>query len=344
MSKPIIFPHKFDLRNQSLLTVKTDRTSLTQAPFLYEGLFPSLGTPLIPLPFKDIQKQPLNESAPGSSYIFHTAFCCSTLLAKALDEEGVSLALKEPEILMQLANARRTASTSPQARASWQRLADLVFKAFDQNIMARERAIIKPTNLANNILDALLVSKTRRPIVIIYSDLKSFLTSLLKKKEEGRAFGRKMFNILALDFPKLSSEIGKRRLLAMTDLQIAALAWHMQMNHLLQALQHPNGRAIKTIHCDDFLANTANSLFDIGNHLSLPLTKSAATARANSDVFKRNSKFSDKPFQADERPLANKAIQADYDEILDQVVTWSQFAADSDIRLERMPNNLAPQE
>jgi len=36
-------------------------------------------------------------------YIFHSAFCCSTLIASALDLKGVAMGLKEPQILNELA-------------------------------------------------------------------------------------------------------------------------------------------------------------------------------------------------------------------------------------------------
>src|SRR5579863_9677211 len=45
---------------------------------------------------------------PPIHYIFHTAFCCSTLISRSLDLEGVCTGLREPPVLMQLANAKRT--------------------------------------------------------------------------------------------------------------------------------------------------------------------------------------------------------------------------------------------
>src|SRR5690242_7285276 len=43
----------------------------------------------------DVRKREL----PTPRFIFHSAYCCSTLLARAFDLPGVSFGLKEPQIL-----------------------------------------------------------------------------------------------------------------------------------------------------------------------------------------------------------------------------------------------------
>jgi hypothetical protein len=43
-------------------------------------------------------------------FIFHTAFCASTFLSRCLDVDGVSVGLREPQILFDAANAKRQQS------------------------------------------------------------------------------------------------------------------------------------------------------------------------------------------------------------------------------------------
>ena len=334
-----MLPHKIDVNNNAYKVVATDRKTIETSAFLADGRFTGPETVFSELPFNEASAS-LRPEAPGASYIFHTAFCCSTLLAKAADQPGRMLSLKEPEILMDLANIRRTNVKDSRSAAIWAQLAELTFRLMDQPLVSGERNLLKPTNLANNILEALLVSPVKRPIFIIYSDLKSFLTSLLKKQEEGRAFGRKMFNIISLDFPQMRTDIGERQLFTMTDLQVGALAWHLQMNYLLEMLKHPAGAEIKTIHCDDFLADTSNNLFKIGQHLKCHFTREDVDRRVMGDIFRKNSKFEDQEFQTNARAKTNKAIQSEYNDILDMIVEWSQFASISSAPMRHMPHGI----
>lgn len=332
----ILYPHKIDISQNAYQMVAVNREDFTDTTFLYSGQFPKVGASLISQSFQETV-QSFASDTNVASYIFHTAFCCSTLLAKALDNPGKTLALKEPEVIVDLAHIRRQSSGDMD---NWGRLAELTFKLMDTSFAKGEKNIIKPTNLANNILEALLLSPIKRPVFIIYSDLKSFLISLLKKKEEGRVFGRKLFNILSLDFPELRTEIGERMLFTMTDLQIGALAWHMQMNYLLKMMALPRGQNIKTLHCDDFLNNISHNLLNVSQYLECPLSPEEVSQRINSDIFKKNSKFGNQDFQENARAQENKAIQSDYDDILDKIIEWSQFASISPEILTRMPNDI----
>ena len=52
-----------------------------------------------PIPLNALPLARLRAEARPIHFIFHTGYCCSTLLCRALDVPGVSMALKEPQIM-----------------------------------------------------------------------------------------------------------------------------------------------------------------------------------------------------------------------------------------------------
>ena len=73
---------------------------------------------------KAVQEHPVREIVAQAGefpaelpvFVFHSAFCCSTLLARAFDAPGRCLSLKEPDVLMGLANALRTQNDQQRIR------------------------------------------------------------------------------------------------------------------------------------------------------------------------------------------------------------------------------------
>src|SRR5512146_2423683 len=81
-------------------------------------------------------------------YILHTAFCCSTLLARCLDLPGRSIAFREPHVLMQLANQKRMGT---DGGLPLPRLLDLSVRLLAKPANQDEVAVINPANAANNL-------------------------------------------------------------------------------------------------------------------------------------------------------------------------------------------------
>lgn len=108
------------------------------------------------------------------NYIFHTAFCGSTLLSRALHNPPHVVSLKEPHVLFRLSEASL-------------RLGDEYLAPHVNNVMAElsqpwtsdGQVVIKPTNSCNIIISNLVMSDDK--VLFLYSTLESFLISCLKK-------------------------------------------------------------------------------------------------------------------------------------------------------------------
>ncbi len=319
LSDPHWFADDLDLENRVLRFVRVDRALLSDTPFLDERM-DRTGRATAALPLDDATGT--SGPAPRLHFIWHTAFCLSTLIAHALDMPGENLSLREPRILMNLGRAKRTrwAAQNGLERA----LPDATFRLLARRFAPAEQILIKPTNTVNTLMhDA--ASLTDGRMLFLYSDCRSFLISIAKKRQEGYVFARKLFAILAADGHPFG-RLAPRQLLEMSDLQIAALVWHMQIAEMRNAMAMLGQRAA-SLNCDDFLANPKGALAALDGFFDLDLGAARIDAVAASDLLKRDAKNTDAAYdgarRASEAGDTAKMLGTD----LPRVIEWSYGAA-----------------
>src|SRR6476660_941178 len=209
---PEWIPHTYDLAGANLTFVHVPRAARPELMFLsdehFGGRFPK-----VTLPAASIAAEVGSATRAPLHYIFHTSFCCSTLLAKALTVPGISEALKEPDALINLANRFVRSDDAPNR----QRL-ELVLSLLEREPAPGEAVIVKPTNFANRLMEPMLSARPAARAVFLYSDVETFLRSLLKRGMWGRRFGRQLYLNLANWVP-VNFGIAPTELFEMTDLQ-----------------------------------------------------------------------------------------------------------------------------
>jgi len=140
---PAWFLDGLDLRKNVAVLTRTTRDALSAGVFL-DHRWDRQGAPRAPVPISALRALPGNARP---AVLWHTAFCCSTLIADLLDAPGACLALKEPVALVELAAARRAG-----APVADDRLAQAVFARLAQSPSPTERVVIKPSNGANALV------------------------------------------------------------------------------------------------------------------------------------------------------------------------------------------------
>jgi len=185
---PDWLPHTYDMSGANLTLVHVPPEARQELMFLsdehFAGKFPKIAFPMSAV------EAELGE-APRRSlhFLFHTSFCCSTLLARALEIPGVSTALREPDVFINLGN--RLIRSDDQANR--ERL-ELVLRLFERAGRPGEAVVVKPSNFGNRLIDLILAQRPQSRGVLLYSDAGTYLRSLLKRGMFGRIFGRKLFN------------------------------------------------------------------------------------------------------------------------------------------------------
>jgi hypothetical protein len=313
VSNPEWLPHTFDAGGANLTFVHVPPAARAQLMFLsdehFEGNFKKVAFPAaaVAAAIADGPRAPMH-------FIFHTSFCGSTLLAKALDLPGTSV-LKEPDVLINLAN--RMIRSDDQANR--QRL-ELVLQLLERPFAPGETVIVKPSNFGNRLVENVLAQRPQSKAVLLYSDLETFLRSLLKRGMFGRIFGRRLFTQLR-GWSPLDFGYGPDELLQLTDVQAAALAWLMQIHHL-NAMARAFRDRVLLLDSATLFANPVTPIDSAQALFGLGLNGPGIETIASGPVFSRHSKFADRDYDAEARAKEHEAATKTHSEELEMVVKW----------------------
>ncbi len=111
-------------------------------------------------------------------WIFHTAFCGSTLLARMCDVPGKVLCLREPQVLVDLDSWRSRIGDGESALFST--ATAVVIGHLAKLRLADETLLIKPSNWINGALDDFLQPARGDRAMVITSDPAAFLVAVLR--------------------------------------------------------------------------------------------------------------------------------------------------------------------
>jgi len=330
---PSWLPHTFDAGGSMLTSVFVPRPQHGELTFLSDEHFQNRFAK-VAHPASEVAAEVAKAAEAPIHFIFHTAFCCSTLMLRALDIPGRTFGLKEPDVLINLANRfirRDDASNRERLR--------LVLRLLSRPFEPGETMIVKPTNFANRLVMPVLETSPESRAVLLYSDVRTLLRSLLKRGMWGRIWGRKLFQSAA-SWSSLDLGYSAEETFILTDLQALALGWLMQIHQFGEIARRMGGRVL-LIDSEDFLADPAATLLAVGNLFDLELDGSATARIANGPVFAKHSKFGDQSYGQEERAVDHDAAESAHHEELEMVVKWVE-AVGAHLGVDLTPGTTRP--
>lgn len=305
----------YDLARDTARFICLDRAALARSSFLDQRIAGDVAS-AHEAPLAELIADPVNNSLPDPGYIFHTAFCCSTLLARSLDRPGRTLVLREPASLLQLADLDRGLTA---ATRGLDELSPLTTALLARPFPGETRVIVKPTNLANNLVGRLLEQAPDSRAVVLYDELEPFLLSVLKRpseSEEGIAqFLRRLLRA-DLSWPAgrpLPSELSER----------AALAWALQMRELRKWLTSPIALRIRTLTAPELLADPPFALSAVADWLQIDLPQSEAEAIVRSDLWRQHAKHPDKTYSPTRRQTDQTLARSILSPSVSRAMAWA---------------------
>ncbi len=269
-----------------------------------------------------LQHQPVAQSA----WIFHTGFCCSTLLASCLDHLGSTLVLREPLVLSRLAQVVRDTSSGdkPDAGALTENVIALCERSYPD-----ERLLIKPSNFANILMTGLMshVSSRRqqagRKAILMSCSLDALLLSILKKKAEAEATMPGFLRALLQDSDYLQ-RVDVPDPASLDLLQQSVLFWHCQRYFLQQQSEAALPGRLMTLSMERFLAQPVAVITTVSEFLQLGLSSDLIEQTVQSGAFRRHSKQAGTDYSPAAHRLEQQATLALFADEIASARVWAK--------------------
>ncbi len=274
---------------------------------------------------------------PTPNFIWHTAFCCSTLLSRALQHPGRNTALREPQVLLILAELKRY-NYFANGRLD-PRLMDAAFRLLSRPFAPGGRVLLKPAHAASYLVpDA--ARRTNGRMLFLYSDCRSFLISIIRRGEAGMRFARRNFGIIAGDGNE-QFNWPMSAVMQLSDLRIAALTWHMQIAEFRRNLPAlAEGRAA-SLDCDAFLDDPTGVLARLNGFFGLELGAAQLCQTLSGGLLGQDAKAPGEPYNALQRREHYRQIADAWAKDLDETVAWSYEVCPKTPRGMPLPNAIA---
>lgn len=256
--------------------------------------------------------------------IFHSAFCGSTMLARALSVPGVAMGLSEPVLLNDVVGFRQRGAQG----AAVARLADAALRLLSRPFAPGEQTIIKPSNVINPFAELLLSLHPQAQAIFLFAPLETFLVSVARKGLACRLWARELAVQYAPEGVFVPLGIGPDDLVRQVDLQVAAAGWLAQHGLFQQLARKFDPERLLLVDADRMIARPGEAIGGIARHFRLGLDQAGLARIIGGPAFNRHSK-SGSAFTAQDRAEQYAAARAAYGDEIDAVLAWSRQVADN---------------
>ena len=261
-------------------------------------------------------------AGPDLHFLFHSAFCASTLLTRSLSVPGISMGLSEPVLLNDIVGFRQRGA----AAAAVARLADLSLRMLARPFGAGEAVIVKPSNLLNPLAHLLLALRPNARALWLYAPLETFLVSVAHKGLECRLWVRELLRNYLRD-GAITLGFTPDDYLGQSDLQIAAIGWLAQHQIMTALARGPAKGRIACLDSESLLGHPDVVLGRVAGHFKLALDEPAIAAITSGPAFATHSK-SGASYDVAQRRADYAAVRAAHGDEIGKVVIWAHRVAE----------------
>lgn len=308
VADPRWFPVDLDPVTPRFAMLRIDEGHVTEPAFMDNRLGVDFSA-AIPVPLAAMPDLP---APPRTAWLFHTSFCCSTLLARALQDPPACMVYREPLVLRRLSDARDRGMVVTPWMAPTTRL---LFRPWHE----AGTVVVKPTHAALNIAGELLAATPGSRAVALLSSLDDFLVSNIKKTPETHAKVPALVE-RAIAAGSLRHRLAGRAIEPPSLLAAVALQWVAQRELLVDIDAHAPGRLL-FMDASRILADLADAARECLGWWGLPVDIDALRARAMR-VAGVNAKQTSATYSARQREGEAAQLARMFARELDEARAW----------------------
>lgn len=263
-----------DLVNRRGLVAKFDEAGYRSASFLDQRAF-QRDTLAAWLSLEEIRRHTEQLSPPAPHAIFHVSHCGSTLVSRLLAELPGCLPLREPLVLLTLAQEKREL-TQPTARldeSGWRALVEASLNALSRVYRPQDRVLLKLTSACSNLLPDFLGRSVDSRALLLHADLETWLAVMLRGPDV-RNNGRFYAQAWLKDLHALTGHTDIR-LASLDDPEMFVINWLTSMLHFERARQKQGDR-VQRLDFAELLTSPAAELERLARLFGLDVSKAAA--------------------------------------------------------------------
>lgn len=309
LDTPWYFPHRVDKRSVGFIYLPLRDAQAAWNLDLSVGLR-NYDAPRCSVPLDDVVARASNMRmhAQTPSLIFHSAFCCSTLLARLLSVGRRCNAVKEPAVLDDLVYWR------PRDDA-WGRTVGAMLALLARRWFDDVPILVKASDACSWIGLELLTVQPEMRAMLVYSSLESFLVSSLRTTIR-RVWCHERLHAIARHAPHLLPE---SQWDASRDEQVAAAVWLAQMRAYVRVTSQIGPERVRTLDGRRLPAEPTRVVDAVAAHCELGRTANGVDQCALASVLARHAK-SGGPF----RPSVYEAARVRFAKQVARGLEWAE--------------------
>jgi hypothetical protein len=320
-------PHHVSLADDRLDLIPTDRERLRHASFI-DGRTDFSTGPTRRTRLSDLLAATVPAPQPDR-YIFHIAFCGSTLLSRLLDAEGHALVLREPNCLTDLANQRAALDAAERSDPASAPALHAVRALLRRRWREDEPIVVKPSNWVNNLAPLICEdAQNLRPLFLVM-DRAAFVRAVFRGGSDRLAFtaraavhltsaGRANAELVAMALARDTDQLGKLA-------GLAAVAHEVQMRLFREAAAKGGWDAAHWLTLDELVADPRQAARKAASTLSIVLPDTALEANI-AHWLGRHAKQPDLAYSAEAQERFDRDAEAEHGARIDEALRWAERA------------------